>query len=325
MCLSASGDLYWLPPGPSPVGALTGIWSSLWEKKEPFCPACRVWIVTTSAVILTGLTVSSLLDLVKALCLQQCPDEGASGASGCQPCPACARALCPASPGPSAGREGALARGTGESSAGLSSGCCSAPRQKARLNLHLDMLVFEQETFILLQGSTPVTLIFCTCWLKQKTSDGQGGCWRGCAVTESCIWTGIAYCGLVWFCSSRGFSFSDRILSRQYWGYTWTGWVCPAAPALHNEAVFCDNPWHSPRSHLPRAVGQSPVPALPSLRDRLCFLHVWHFSSSHGTSKTLPYLTGWLTLNLFIDSKGFFWISMIFYIQRITNMIADLA
>lgn len=205
MCLSASGDLYWLPPGPSPVGALTGIWSSLWEKKEPFCPACRVWIVTTSAVILTGLTVSSLLDLVKALCLQQCPDEGASGASGCQPCPACARALCPASPGPSAGREGALARGTGESSAGLSSGCCSAPRQKARLNLHLDMLVFEQETFILLQGSTPVTLIFCTCWLKQKTSDGQGGCWRGCAVTESCIWTGIAYCGLVWFCSSRGF------------------------------------------------------------------------------------------------------------------------
>lgn len=88
--------------------------------------------------------------------------------------------------------------------------------------------------------------------------------------------------------------------------------------------LFCDNPWHSPRSHLPRAVGQSPVPALPSLGDRLCVLHVCHFSSSHGTSKTLPYLTGWLTLHLFIESKGFFWISMIFYIQRITNMIADL-
>lgn len=69
----------------------------------------------------------------------------------------------------------------------------------------------------------------------------------------------------------------------------------------------------------------SPAPALPSsgTDGRLCFLHVCHFSSN-GMSKTLPYLTGWLTLNLFIESKGFFWISMMFYIQRITNMIADL-
>lgn len=28
--------------------------------------------------------------------------------------------------------------------------------------------------------------------------------------------------------------------------------------------------------------------------------------------------------SLFIESKGFFWISMVFYMQRIANMIADL-
>lgn len=27
--------------------------------------------------------------------------------------------------------------------------------------------------------------------------------------------------------------------------YTWTGWVCLANPALHNEVVSCDNPWRS--------------------------------------------------------------------------------
>lgn len=64
----------------------------------------------------------------------------------------------------------------------------SAPRQLALLNLHLDILLFEQkETFTLLKCSTPETSIFCTSWIKWKIRDGQGGCWRGCAVTESCV------------------------------------------------------------------------------------------------------------------------------------------
>lgn len=56
----------------------------------------------------------------------------------------------------------------------------SALRLQPLLNLHLDILCFQQkETFTLLQCSTPVTFIFCTSWLKQKISDG-----RGCAVFE---------------------------------------------------------------------------------------------------------------------------------------------
>lgn len=85
-------------------------------------------------------------------------------------------------------------------------------------------------------------------------------------------------------------------------------------------------------SRPPCAVGQlrcawSPVPAPSSLRDRRQALFSGSVSlllSQWNGSETLPYLTGWLTLNLFIESKAFFWISMVFCIQRITNMIANL-
>lgn len=128
--------------------------------------------------------------------------------------------------------------------------------------------------------------------------------------------------GLVWFCSSQDFSFSDRIPSRQYWRYSWTGWVCLAAPALHNRLCSVTIPgMQSSQPPSPCAAGElrcacevSPVQLCPSRRDGQtagCFLCVCHFSSSSGTVEG-PSPTsqgGWhLTCLLRVkDPFGFVW------------------
>lgn len=144
---------------------------------------------------------------------------------------------------------------------------------------------------------------------------------------------GIAYCGLgliLFF--SRFLIFRQNSLRAVLEMYlNWMG--LPSSPC-HTQVVFCDNPWRSVLTatfplccaELRCAWEVSPVPALSLPPDRWQALFSGCVSLLFlpwNGSKALPYLTGWLTLNLFIMSKGSFWIPMIFYIQ-IANMIADL-
>lgn len=149
----------------------------------------------------------------------------------------------------------------------------------------------------------------------------------------SCIWMGIAYCGLgliLFFL--RLFIFRQNSLQREYWRCSWTGWVCPAAPAVHTRLCSVTIAGiQSSQPPSPCAAGElrcacevSPVQLCPSLRDGRTAGSVYcvcHFSSSGTVKRPSPASQGgW---HLLIKSKGSFWISMIFYIQ-IANTIADL-
>lgn len=180
MHLSASWDLYW----PSPVIALRmcpGIWSSLWEKKRASLPTYRVWTVATLAVILTALLSSALLDLQTFVHSGTASaEEGVNGSlslpSPVPKGPGCFPEGVPG-PGPCAGGGCRVTVPAGQElpRIGVSEPTVSeqralrgsAPGQLALLNLHLDILLFEQkETFTVLKCSTPETSVFCTSWIK---------------------------------------------------------------------------------------------------------------------------------------------------------------
>lgn len=154
-------------------------------------------------------------------------------------------------------------------------------------------------------------------WWTGRVLEGLCCHWELCLNGRCLLWA--------WSCSSRGFSFPDRILSRI---------GLPSSPCLAQSGCVL---WQSLHSVLTAtsscAVESSGVPGrwvllqlCPSLRDtRQALFSVWlPLLIQWNGRMTLRYLTGWLTLSLFIESKGFFWISMVFYIQRIANMIADL-
>lgn len=308
MHLSARWDLYCLPPSPSPVGALRmcpGIWSSLWEKKDKILFAhLRVWIVTTLAVIRTALLSCSLLNSQTSV---HSDIPGQRGSDGAFPCPAlCQRpwdvsqssavAPVPVQGGKLAVSRCLLGRSSG---VGVSEGRAlqgSALRLQPLLNLHLDILCFQQkETFTLLQCSTPVTFIFCTSWLKQKISDGQGLC---------CVWMGIA-----WF---------DFVLAEVSHCQTEFSPGSAAQQPLPYTTRLCSVTILPFRAHgrLPRAVESSGVLAgescCPSLRTHgsLCLLCGWHFSSNATVVRPSPTSQGgWHLIPLLRvkDSLGFLW------------------
>lgn len=262
MHLSASWDLYWLPPRPSPVGALMmcpGIWSSLREIKEPFCLTCRQWILTTLAGILTDSLSSSLLNLGKPLCIQALSwqAEGVNGnlslPSLPSPEPKGRRVFpkwgcqCPASSlGSSPGKEAQCLRVAGG-------------RELSRISVN-EATVSEERA---LQGSAPAvgqhrdkshcltfTLTFCfwnrrrlSCWnvpLQWLLSlhflvKIENKWWTGRMLEGPCCHWELRLNGHFWlwawfdFVLLEGFHFQTEFSPGNTGDYTWTGWVCPAA------------------------------------------------------------------------------------------------
>lgn len=127
--------------------------------------------------------------------------------------------------------------------------------------------------------------------------------------------------GMVWFCSSRGFLFSDRILSRQQW-WMYLNWMgLPSSPCLTQlGCVLWQSLAFNLNSHLPPVLLESsgvpgeanPVPALslPPGQTAGCFLYLCHFSSNGMVVRPSPTSQGGWHLNCSLrvkDSFGFLW------------------
>lgn len=111
-------------------------------------------------------------------------------------------------------------------------------------------------------------------WWTGRVLEGLCCHWELCLNGHCLLWA--------WFCSSRGFSFADRILSRQYWVglpcLTQSG--CILWQSLAFSAHFPPVLWRA-QVCLAGESCPSPVPRSGTL-GRLCFLYGCHFSS-HGT------------------------------------------
>lgn len=185
----------------------------------------------------------------------------------------------------------------GKSSAPLSSSHCSAPRQESLLHLHLGIVFLEQEAFILLKCSSPMTFYLLHFLAAIENKQWTGRVLEGlCCHPELCLnghcllWAWFDFVLLKVFHFQAEFSPGNTGDVPELDGSAWQ--PLPYTIRLCSVTILGVQSSQPPSPVLWESSG---VPGrwvlfhlCPSLRNRLCFLYVCHFSSSGTVVRPSP-------------------------------------